>query len=280
MKRKIQEEIEQCIGEKITESITENGLVQTASGRTCFFKSGGPSGTYLCEANGLHELKKSEAIRVADVISVGENYLLTEYIGSGTPSIRFFERFARQLAQMHRHQHTTFGFYEDNFIGVTPQHNTPTDAEKNDWSAFYFNKRLLFQYQLAERDKCVSPSLKAGFSQLESRIPSILSGSEEPPTLLHGDLWAGNFLCTPQNEAVLIDPAVYYGHRESDLAMTKLFGGFPPAFYRAYHEAYPLPEGWEYRENLYKLYHILNHLNLFGRGYLARAEYIVTVYTR
>jgi fructosamine-3-kinase len=114
--------------------------------------------------------------------------------------------------------------------------------------------------------------------RLEKTIDSILHDSLEPPCVLHGDLWAGNYLCDENGCAVLIDPAVYYGHREADLAMTKLFGGFPRTFYDSYQREYPLKPGWEYREGLYKLYHVLNHLNLFGRSYLHEAEGLLKQY--
>lgn len=143
---------------------------------------------------------------------------------------------------------------------------------------FYYNKRLLFQYRLAERNGYATAALRNGISKLESRIHTILSGSEELPCLLHGDLWSGNFLCDSLGNPVLIDPAVYYGHREADLAMTRLFGGFPETFYRAYDKEYPLAAGYFYREGLYKLYHVLNHLNLFGTGYLGEAESILKFY--
>jgi len=114
--------------------------------------------------------------------------------------------------------------------------------------------------------------------RLEKKMESILNDSIEPPCLLHGDLWAGNFICDENGNAVLIDPAVYYGHREADLAMTKVFGGFSREFYESYQAEYPLRPGWEYRERLYRLYHILNHLNLFGRGYLHEAESLLNKY--
>ena len=116
------------------------------------------------------------------------------------------------------------------------------------------------------------------FNKLSGKIEGIIAGSEERPTLLHGDLWSGNYLAAENGDPVVIDPAVYYGHREADLAMTKLFGGFEPAFYDAYNEANPLPHGWQERENIYKLYHVLNHLNLFGAGYYSQAVAILRYY--
>lgn len=270
--------IESAVGEEVKGNVCRTGAITTVSGKNYFLKGGSSSRAYRCEANGLKELAKAEAVRVAHVIAVDDRYILTEYIRQGRPGADFQKEFGRQFAQMHRFQGASYGFYEDNFIGANTQVNLPDVSERTDWVAFYFNKRLLYQYKMAEKQGYVSPVLKSGFQKLESRIGEILQPSIEPPALLHGDLWSGNYLCGEQGEVVLIDPAVYYGHREADLAMTKVFGGFSPDFYKAYMETYPLPEGWEYRENLYKLYHILNHLNLFGRSYLSETEYLVRSY--
>ena len=275
--------IESILNEKIISSssvgggcIADSRKIRTESGREFFLKLGNKGDRmFRCEANGLKELAKAQCIRIPQVVAVEDDWLLLEYIPQGSRSKHFFEEFGQRLARLHRFHSDKFGFYEDNYIGATPQLNIPDKEEEKDWVAFYFNKRLLYQYKLAEKNGYVSPRMKSSFSKLESKIDSILKGSEEAPCLLHGDLWGGNYLCNENGEAVLIDPAVYYGHREADLAMTKLFGGFSPAFYESYLREYPLPAGWEYRENIYKLYHILNHLNLFGTGYLHEAEQIL-----
>jgi len=266
------------LDQPVTDRIPNSGKIRTISGKEYFLKTGELSDTYRCEANGLRELSKSGAIRIAEVISVGNNYILTQYIEHGRASGDFHREFGRNLARMHRYSSTQFGFYEDNYIGANPQLNIPDETEKTDWIAFYFNKRLLFQYKIVERNGYITERLKSGFSRLEKNIYPLLKNSLEPPSLLHGDLWSGNYLCDADQQAVLIDPAVYYGHREADLAMTKVFGGFSPDFYRGYMEECPLSDGWERREGIYKLYHILNHLNLFGRSYLGEAEYIVSGY--
>jgi fructosamine-3-kinase len=270
--------IESVLGEELEGNINPSGVVKTVSGRIYFLKYGPVSKIYQCEANGLKELAKANAVRVAEVISADENYILTAYIQRGYPSSGFFRDFGYRFAQMHRCHGLSYGFYENNFIGANPQLNIPDEEEQTDWAAFYLNKRLLCQYRLAEKKGYVSAALRTGFRKLESRIDAILKAGAEPPALLHGDLWSGNYICDADGNPVLIDPAVYYGHREADLAMTRVFGGFSSDFYKAYMEAYPLPEGWEYRENLYKLYHILNHLNLFGRSYLSEAEYLIRPY--
>ena len=270
--------IENELGEKIIVFPSGIGKLETESGKILFLKSGKTSRTYQCEANGLKELAQANAIQTAKVILSGENFILTEYIEQGRTKSGFFEQFGADLACLHQHTSYSFGFYEDNYIGLNLQINLPRKDEKDNWIDFYFNKRLLYQFKMAEKNRYATPKLIKGISKLESRIESILQDSLEPPTLLHGDLWAGNFLCSISNKAVLIDPAVYYGHREADLAMTHLFGGFPHSFYAAYHEAYPLKEGWEYREGVYKLYHVLNHLNIFGTSYLSEAEQLIDQY--
>jgi protein-ribulosamine 3-kinase len=280
MTENLKKHLESILQEKITVFPAYSGKVITTSGKTFFLKSGNKSATYGCEARGLKELKRTKAVEIVLSVAYGENFILTEYVLQGNTSANIFENFGRNFAQMHQYTCKEYGFYEDNFIGATEQINIADESEKHDWTAFYFNKRLLYQYQLAEKNSLVSDDLRRNFSTLENKIASILADSEEPPTLLHGDLWSGNFLCNENGEAVLIDPAVYYGHREADLAMTKLFGGFAPAFYQAYQQAYPLSPGWEYREDIYKLYHVLNHLNIFGRGYLSEAERIVRKYAK
>jgi fructosamine-3-kinase len=276
MHNEIKKNIESALQEEIVS--IENQMVRTASGKVYFLKSGWKSEIYRCEANGLKELALSQSIRIAEVVAVGEDFILTDYIRRGAASNDFFIGFGREFACMHRFQSEDIGFYENNFIGNNVQINMPDGKERTDWAAFYFNRRLLFQYRLAEKNGYTTRELKSGFQRLEKNVESILNDSIEPPCLLHGDLWSGNFICDENGCAVLIDPAVYYGHREADLAMTKLFGGFSQSFYDSYQQEYPLKPGWEYREGLYKLYHVLNHLNLFGRGYLHEAESILSKY--
>jgi fructosamine-3-kinase len=259
-----------------------NQLIRTADGNEYFLKSGSESEIYQCEATGLRELALAQSVRIAQVAAVGKDYILTEYIrrGSASNSDDFFRRFGKELACMHRFQSESYGFFENNFIGNNVQLNIPDKKEQTDWTAFYYNKRLMFQFKLAEKNRYTTQSLRNGMKRLENKIELILKESIEPPCLLHGDLWAGNFICDETGQAVLIDPAVYYGHREAELAMTKLFGGFSRSFYDSYQQEYPLKTGWEYREGLYKLYHVLNHLNLFGRSYLYEAESLLSQYER
>ena len=237
-----------------------------------------PKDLFIKEADGLRELKKADVIKVPKVITSNEEFLLTEFISPGSRSKNFFEDFGRRFAQLHKHNAKKFGFYEDNYIGANPQINIPNEEEENDWIAFFFNKRILYQYKLAEKNGYAKKELRDGISLLEKIIHKIIGNTAEPPSLLHGDLWGGNYMVDGKGNACLIDPAVYYGNREADLAMTKLFGGFSSEFYSAYHEIYPLTEGYEYRQSVYTLYHVLNHLNLFGTSYYSHAISLIAQY--
>ncbi len=260
--------------------INDAEIITTNSGKTLFVMTHNNSASdmFQCEANGLNELAKANVIRVPKVIYISDDFLILENIISKSSSKTFWEDFGRSFAQLHRFTGIAFGFYEDNYIGSTPQLNEVVESEKNNWSGFYFNNRLLFQYKLAEQKGYTGTQLKNSFLKLEGKIDLILSGLNVTPSLLHGDLWSGNFITDELGNACLIDPAVYYGHREADLAMTKLFGGFDRKFYSAYNEEFPLDDGYEYRENIYKLYHVLNHLNLFGSGYYQQAVNLIEFY--
>ncbi|HQV30562.1 MAG TPA: fructosamine kinase family protein [Calditrichia bacterium] len=281
----ILEEVARWAGEPVTPagrvgggSIAGAHRLLSNSGRPFFVKTyGGNPALHRCEANGLREIAASGSIRVPEVLLEGNGFLLMEFIPGGELPPDFFHDFARRLAGMHRHTRTHFGFYEDNFIGATPQPNAPGGAEDN-WAHFYWEERLLFQLKLAEKQGLASPKLIRNVGGLESRLENLLKGSEEPPALLHGDLWRGNFMVAENGDPVLIDPAVYYGHREADLGMTMLFGGFPGEFYDAYQEVWSMAPGWRERMDLYKLYHVLNHLNLFGGSYLSQAESLALRY--
>lgn len=281
----MQQKLEEILNENIVSnsfigggSIANSQIVVTESGKKYFLKSYGNNITILQnEANGLNELAKSIVIRIPKVIAVTDKFLLLEFIETGRNGTGFSEIFGRQFAKMHRTTSEDFGFYENNFIGSTPQTNVP---EKNSWLDFFWENRLLFQFKLAEKNGYVNSDFRTLFIKLEKEVPSILSGTEEKPTLLHGDLWSGNFMVDENSNPVLIDPAVYYGHREADLAMTRMFGGFDSNFYSAYNNEFPLPDDWEYRINLYMLYHVMNHLNLFGRGYYSQAISIIKKYVK
>lgn len=260
--------------------ISKSQKIITDEGNEYFLKTGGALCSYRKEANGLLEIAKSNTVMVPEIIAYEDDFLLMHYIQPGNASSNFFDDFGKTYAKMHCNTSSHFGFYEDNFIGSTPQLNIPKGEEATNWPLFFFNKRLAYQFNLAAKNGYVTDEMCHLFSKLENKFDQILSSSAESPSLLHGDLWSGNFMINNQGQSVLIDPAVYYGHREADLAMTKIFGGFPQSFYDAYHSAYPLAEGWEYRESIYKLYHILNHLNLFGSSYYYEALNLIKHYVK
>lgn len=282
----LQDRIEQFLDENLVSvssvgggCIADSRIIKTVPGNTYFLKTRtGTQSMFIKEANGLKELSKPNSIRIPKVVLAEEDFLLLENIHSGSKSGKFFEDFGHSFAKLHQYKGESFGFFEDNFIGATPQVNRADGDEIHNWPEFYYQKRIVQQLRYSEKNGYATPELISLVSQLENKIKSILGGSEESPTLLHGDLWAGNFMCDESGKAVLIDPAVYYGHREADLAMTKMFGGFTHDFYIAYQETFPLSAGWEYRENLYLLYHYMNHLNLFGNSYYGPAIRILKHY--
>ncbi len=220
------------------------------------------------ESEGLSALREANAVRVPTPAACGVAsdvaFLALEWLD--------FDRggrdatLGRAFAQLHRTTGPRFGWHRDNTIGTTPQDNTWSD----DWTKFYRDRRILPQLALAARNGHRGSFERDG-DRLLAAIPALLAGHAPSPSLLHGDLWSGNAARLASGEPVIFDPAVYYGDREADLAMTELFGGFGADFYAAYREAWPLPTGYEHRRTLYNLYHVLNHLNLFGGGYGAQA---------
>ena len=260
-------------------SIHRARRVDLVDGRSVFLKiasrtHGGEPGVFAAEAAGLAALAAVGEIRVPEVLahgggegSRGAEYLLLEHIETSAPGPGFFERFGRAFARFHsRGRGERFGFAADNVLGATPQPNPWSD----DWVSFFRDHRLGHQLRLARRRGLSDAELDGAGDRLLERLEELLGDPEEEPCLLHGDLWGGNYLVDTDGAPVLIDPAVYYGRREADLAMTRLFGGFGPDFYRAYDEEWPLAPGSEVRLAVYELYHLLNHLNLFGRSYRGR----------
>jgi fructosamine-3-kinase len=224
---------------------------------------------FEAEADGLRELRSANAIRVPKILDCGirdgEAYLEMERFSFESTSSAVEASLGEQLALLHRHTENRFGWFRDNTIGLTPQVNNWCD----DWIGFFRRYRLEFQLELA-RSKGYGADLDGPGARLSHRLPELFTDYEPVPSLLHGDLWGGNWGCV-DGEPVIYDPAVYYGDRESDIAMTMLFGGFGKSFYAAYEKAWPMAPGHERRLKLYRLYHVLNHLNLFGRSYLRQA---------
>jgi len=280
--------IERVTGKPVREStslgggcIADTKKITLDSGEVLCAKTGGTGEMFPCEAEGLKELGKPNVIRVPKVVHVDSDLLVLEYIHSAKPSNGFFELFGERLAALHRYSQNYFGFEHDNLIGASNQKNTPKleyTADKHQWPEFYFTYRILYQLELAQNSGRGTKELTSLVAKLEHRIHDILATSPEPPSLLHGDLWSGNFMADDKGEPCIIDPAVYYGHREAELGMTRLFGGFSSEFYRAYDRAFPLESGHEERGDFYKLYHLLNHFNLFGGGYYSESISILKRY--
>lgn len=229
---------------------------------------------FEAEAEGLAELAATQTVRVPKSIgygiAAGQAWLILEYLPLGHGGVRAMERLGHQLAALHAQPRPAFGWHRDNTIGTTPQINTCCD----DWIEFWREQRLGVQLDRAARHGYTGALQQQG-EQLRIRLDGLFAGYRPTPALLHGDLWSGNTGCTMQGEPVIFDPAVYYGDREADLAMTELFGGFPECFYAAYRAVLPLAVGYPQRRTLYNLYHILNHLNLFGGSYCAQAEHMI-----
>lgn len=301
MDKSVKENIEKLLTENSAEEIRikpgvsiSGGCINSAmtvysnSGDTFFLKyntSASPK-MFQAEAKGLMELAKAKAISIPRVIAYSEDsskdtpFILMEYIQSIQKAKDFDELFGRQFAELHKYSSDEydgkFGFIENNFIGSTDQINDWTDS----WVDFLREKRLGFQIDLARKNNYWKPELEKLWESLSSQLDDFIGSIDEKPSLLHGDLWSGNYLVGTKGEPCIIDPAVYYGSREADLAMTELFGGFSPEFYSAYKESYPLESGYEERSKIYKLYHLLNHLNLFGTGYLTQVQSILEYFAR
>ena len=224
---------------------------------------------FASEAAGLAALESAQCIRTPQVVAHGNGgasaFLLLEALElTGSRRAGDWAMLGASLAKLHRKTHTQFGFQTDNFIGATPQYNQWRD----DWVDFFRDQRLVPQFRLAESKGFHFKSA----TLLIEKTEQLLGRHHPEPSLLHGDLWSGNIGFLRDGTPVIFDPAVYYGDRETDLAFSKLFGDFPASFYAAYQDEFPLQDGFEQRKNLYNLYHILNHLNLFGGSYAMQAE--------
>lgn len=227
---------------------------------------------FAAEAAALDEIAASRTVRVPRVVCHGsdatQSWIVMEHIALSATGD--FEALGRQLAAMHRVTAARFGWRRDNTLGATLQPNTPGAS----WIAYWRDQRLGFQLRLAA-ERGYGGALQRAGARLLERLDRLLAHHHPPASLLHGDLWSGNVAFDAHGAPVIIDPATYYGDRETDLAMTELFGRLPAAFYAAYDAAYPIDEGYAVRKDLYNLYHMLNHLNLFGSGYLRQAESLI-----
>lgn len=221
------------------------------------------------EASGL-ELIESAGCRTPRVLRTftegDHQFLILEYIEKGIPGEGYWKNFGGQLASLHCHSSATFGLDEDNYIGSLKQSN----SKKAKWTEFFTDCRMMPLMEMAREKNMLSSSHLKGFERLFRRLPDLIP--EERASLLHGDLWSGNLMCSHAGEPVFIDPAVYFGHREMDIAMTGMFGGFDQSFLDSYNEVWPLEPGVSQRIGIHNLYPTLVHLVLFGRSYLRGIE--------
>lgn len=232
-----------------------------------------PIDMFEAEARGLDLLRQTDALYVPHVVGYGQqldkSYLILDYIDPGQPNRNYWETLGQSLAVLHSHTQPTFGLSFSNYIGSLPQQNTPTPNGVD----FFFEHRLLPQAGMAFYKGLLSKPAYDALFRLRNRLPDLLPN--ERPALLHGDLWSGNVMVTEQGQPALIDPAVYYGFREADLAHTHLFGSFDQRFYDAYDEVFPLHDDFAERIAIYNLYPLLVHVNLFGSGYVSGVERVL-----
>lgn len=251
----------------------------TPAGSRRFRKSAPQPALFEAEMDGLAALRATRTVRVPETIDSGVStdglaWIELEYLELQPLTHLGGIDLGTQLAEMHRQSgadpEATYGWPRDNFIGPTPQSN---QSHRN-WAGFYAAERLRPQLELATRNGMDSALIDKG-SHLTEKLAGFFLDYRPVPCLLHGDLWSGNAAQLPDGTPVIYDPAVYRGDREADLAMAELFGGFPESFYAAYRAAWPLDAGYETRKTLYNLYHVLNHFNLFGSGYLGQARRMI-----
>lgn len=278
----IREALELQLGATITRvrpigggCINEARACTLGDGRDIFvkFNPGCDASMFATEAAGLRWLAEAEAVRIPEVLAVGDEYLALEYIEAGRSAADFDEQLGRGLAALHQHGAEGFGLGHDNFLATLPQDNR---AEPS-WQSFYAEKRLRPLLRLAVDTGRAPRNWIALFETLFARMPELV-GDDVAPARLHGDLWSGNVHTDSRGAPVLVDPAVYGGHREIDLAMLRLFGSPSADFFAAYEDVWPLSPGHANRILLYQLYPLLAHVNLFGSSYCASCERALRTY--
>lgn len=256
-------------------SINQVFLLETSSGKKVLKLNQALKfpGMFKAEKKGLETLKAANCIDIPEVYSCGETegkaYLILEYKAQGNQHPGFWEIFAQELAELHRNSAPEFGFESSNYIGSLPQYNQKYASA----AEFYINQRLEPQIRIATDQGFSFKKTEKAFRNISEVIP------EESPSLIHGDLWSGNYLVNDQGLPCLIDPAVCYAHREMDLGMMKLFGGFPPRIFSLYSEIFPLNPHFEQRAPLWQLYYLLVHLNIFGSSYFSSVNNILKDYS-
>lgn len=233
-------------------------------------------GMFEAEARGLNILASTKTIRIPEVICSGvlhdTSFLVLEFINSSSRQRNFWIDFGQKLAHLHQHTQHHFGLDHHNYIGSIPQDNSPAE----NWTEFYITRRFMPLVQKALTRGLLSGSDARLFEKLYTRLEKLYP--HEPPALLHGDLWGGNVMTDEHGLVCLIDPAVYYGHREMDIAFSTLFGAFDPDFYDTYNEIFPLEPQWQKRIDLWNIYPLLVHLLLFGSSYYGQLMYAVKKY--
>jgi fructosamine-3-kinase len=249
-------------------SINSSKIVKLEDGRTYFVKSspGGNHypGMFAAEFKGLQLLISSGTIRIPEPVVFDNDFIVLEIFRESEKSDSWLEKLGHQLAHMHSTSKSdSFGFEMDNYLGTTLQYNGRTES----WLNFWRDQRLGWQLELYSKKTVADDPLLQMGDRLMAMLDNILGMVEEPPVLLHGDLWSGNAAADENGEPIIFDPACYYGHREAELGIMRMFGGFGPRFEAAYSEVWPWQDGLDERVAVYRLYHELNHLNLFGRSY-------------
>lgn len=263
--------------------INETSIISLSNGEKVFLKyhPNPPAGFFAGEARGLALLGAAKSgPQVPKPLAHGKHFLILEYIEEQVPAHNFYIQFGRALAELHRITQDRFGLDHDNFIGQTVQPNT---LEQNAVT-FYREQRFRFQQDLARKSGKLPKSVDVKLDKLLDSLDKWLDPGGGKPALLHGDLWSGNYFAGSRRNSApqpfIFDPAAYFGRREAELAMTELFGRLPQSFYEAYDEAFPLPSGYAERKKLFNLYHLLNHLNLFGTSYLGAVEQTINHFVR
>lgn len=251
--------------------IHQSQIIHTSSGKSFFLKQNQslPPDMFRKEAQGLDVLRIPKGPILPEVFLVGDEFLLLEDLQPVPRCKDFWRIYGRQMAAVHLVINDKFGFETDNYIGSNPQRNSWNE----DGFVFFRERRITPQLKMAEGRSLLKPEDVGKVEKLLDQLPDFLPS--QPPSLLHGDLWSGNLITDSNGRPALIDPAVYYGWGEADLAMTDLFGTYPDEFYQTYQELRPLDQGYRSRFPLYNLYHLLNHLNLFGRSYLPQVRSIL-----
>jgi fructosamine-3-kinase len=251
--------------------INHGAILETASGQTFFLKTNqhNPADMFEREALGLSALMVTGGPHIPEVYCYGRGFLMLEDLKPTRHRDDYWQVFGRQLATLHLQCDDYFGFDHDNYIGSTPQPN----PKKLDGYQFFGEHRLLFQARLAQEHNHLGNREVAQLQSIVQNLPELVP--QQPASLIHGDLWSGNVMADANGAPAIIDPAAHYGWAEAELAMSDLFGSFPNSFYSAYQELRQLAPGFKGRYPIYNLYHLLNHLNLFGVGYLGQVKAIL-----